>query len=171
MLETKLITVKSQLEKNEIKLSDALLFTVRFLTSKVDKKQLAWLNRELLGYLREDLDSFFDKNRESEFPLPSYRFLEGAWGRECKDGMIIHVQTPRLKEKQIFCNIGIQQIETQLKELKDMDPQSFESNVFCMSFDPTTGAQFYCHASELEKIYQSVRERLMEFIDSVRLDK
>ena len=80
--------------------------------------------------------------------------------------MIIHLETPRLKEKRIFCNIGIQQIETQLLELKEKNSEPMEDNVFCMSFDPATGAQFYCNATELEKIYLSVKQRLLDFIDS-----
>lgn len=166
MIEGKLLNVRYQLERKEIKLSDALLITARFLNNQLKKKQLTWLNRELLGYLKEDLEGFFNAKDESKFPLPDYRFLRGSWGRECDDGMIIHLETPRLKEKRIFCNIGIQQIETQLLELKEKNSEPMEDNVFCMSFDPATGAQFYCNATELEKIYLSVKQRLLDFIDS-----
>lgn len=154
-----------------MKLSDALLFVSRFLTNKVEGHKLTWLNRELLGYLKEDLEPIFDERKkvsearsklDRSLPVPSYRFLTGAWGRQNSDGMVIHIEIPRLKEKKIFCNIGIQQIETQLSQLDDP-----AMNVYCMSFDPTTGAQFYCYAEELDRLYLSVSNRLIDFIDSI----
>lgn len=170
MLETKLVTIKGQLARGEIKLSDALLIISRVLNRKISGKRLLWMNRELLGYLQEDLKSLLNESglqfEKAHMPVPEYRFLAGVWGKPDRDGRILHLDTPRLKEKRIFCNIGIQQIETQLETLnrsKDVD------NIFCMSFDAMTGAQFFCTAEEIERLYGSVSRRLIDFIDSVDL--
>ncbi|MBI1272222.1 hypothetical protein GC174_17475 [bacterium] len=168
MLETKLVTIKGQLARGEIKLSDALLIISRMLNRKISGKRLLWMNRELLGYLQEDLASLTNESgpqfEKAHMPIPEYRFLAGVWGKPGGDGRIFHLETPRLKEKRIFCNIGIQQIETQLATL---NRRKGVDSIFCMSFDALTGAQFFCTAEEIERLYGSVSRRLIDFIDSV----
>lgn len=162
MLETKLETISAKLSNGELKLSDALLFVARFLNGKVPTSQLVWLNRELLGYLKEDLESIFTNSRSIVPPLamPEYRFLNGSWGKAFQTGEIETLDHRDKIDKQVFCNIGIQQIETQLFEL-----EKTSYNVFSMCFDPKTETQFYCYTDELKRLYQSVTDRLIRFIE------
>ncbi|HMP52721.1 MAG TPA: hypothetical protein PKD05_14300, partial [Candidatus Melainabacteria bacterium] len=97
MLETKLVTIKGQLARGEIKLSDALLIISRMLNRKISGKRLLWMNRELLGYLQEDLASLINESgpqfERAHMPIPEYRFLTGVWGKPGRDGRIFHLET------------------------------------------------------------------------------
>jgi hypothetical protein len=168
--------LRLQLRARQIKVSDALLLLLRFLRPSLPNERLAWLNRELLGYGKEDLEAFYDKPRlgnlysifqqpkrsQLKMKIPHYRFLIGTWGRVDGGGKFITVTDANLVEKSIFCNIGIQQIETQLEEIEEP-----LTSLFSMSFDEETGAEFYCRSKELLRIYEAVRYKLVEFIETV----
>ena len=178
MLHRQLLQIREQLEVGDLKVSDALLMISRSLRAKVEEPRLVWLNRELLGYRKEDLALFYERPKfgisyllgshklgnykRDDLEVPSYRFLMGAWGKVDRQGKLVCVQEPRLASKSIFCNIGIQQIETQIDE---MDEPS--SSLFSISADQATGAEFYCWSRELFRIYEAVREKLLTFIDEV----
>jgi hypothetical protein len=176
MLYQQLEKLRVQLRRREIKVSDALLLLLRFLRQKLPGERLTWLNRELLGYSRDDLDAFYEKPKTPSFTIlfstprrdrivmevPEYRFLIGTWGRLDNRGKFVTVTDAHLVEKSIFCNIGIQQIETQLE---DMDEPL--TSLFSMSFDEGTGAEFYCWSKELLRVYEAVRFKLVDFIDVV----
>jgi hypothetical protein len=61
MLHQKLLQIREQLEAGDIKVSDALLMVSRCLRGKISDARLVWLNRELLGYRREDLAVFYER--------------------------------------------------------------------------------------------------------------
>ena len=178
MLDRQLLQIRERLTDGDLKVSDALLMVSRCLRSKVDDRRLVWLNRELLGYRKEDLAVFYERpkfglaylfgsnplvtpKREYE-EVPTYRFLMGAWGKVDRQGKLLCVQEPRLVSKSIFCNIGIQQIETQIDDMEDPS-----SSLFSISADQATGAEFYCWSRELFRIYQAVKDKLCSFIDSI----
>lgn len=178
MLDRQLLQIRERLTDGDLKVSDALLMVSRCLRSKVDDRRLIWLNRELLGYKKEDLAVLHERpkfglaylfgNNSLIAPrleyeeVPTYRFLMGAWGKVDRQGKLLCVQEPRLVSKSIFCNIGIQQIETQLDEMEDPS-----SSLFSISADQATGAEFYCWSRELFRIYQAVKDKLCSFIDSI----
>jgi hypothetical protein len=176
MLYQQLEKIRLQLRRREIKVSDALLLLLRFLRQKMPGDRLTWLNRELLGYSKDDLSAFYEKPRfhklsslfqapgqnRNPAQVPEYRFLIGTWGRLDQRGKFVTVTDARLVEKSIFCNIGIQQIETQLE---DMDEPL--TSLFSMSFDEGTGAEFYCWSKELMRVYEAVRFKLVDFIEVV----
>ncbi len=173
MLYRQLTQIRAQLSAKEMNVSDALLLVSRCLRQKLAPDRLVWLNRELLGYRKEDLSGFYDKPRfgglavlfqakRSELEVPQYRFLLGAWGRIDGHGKLLCVHEPRLMEKTIFCNIGVQQIETQLEEMSEPG-----SSLFSMSADQETGCEFYCWSRELVRVLESVRAKLCQFIDTV----
>jgi len=174
MLYHQLKQIRGQLRRREMKVSDALLITSRYLRERMPPERLIWLNRELLGYRKDDLAGLYEKPRfpqlsmflpqpkKFELEVPSYRFLNGAWGTLDDSGKLVCIKAPHLLERNIFCNIGIQQIETQLEE---MDEPS--TSLFSMSADEATGAEFYCWSSELVRVYDSVRTKLCEFIETV----
>src|SRR5579885_2121910 len=134
MLLSKLETIRDQLSRREMKLSDALLLILRFLRGNVAEEKLVWLNRELLGYRPDDLESagaesysnilnFFRPRHFEPFrqtlEIPRYRFMSGVWGHIDRMGKLVAVMAPELAQRQIFCNIGIQQIEIQLEETEN----------------------------------------------------
>jgi hypothetical protein len=173
MLYRQLTQIRAQLGAREMNVSDALLLVARCLRQKLPGERLLWLNRELLGYRKEDLAGFCDKPRfgglsalfmgkRNELEVPQYRFLLGAWGRIDGHGKLLCVYEPRLLEKSIFCNIGIQQIETQLDEMEDPGV-----SLFSMSSDQASGAEFYCWSRELVRVMEAVRAKLCDFIDTV----
>jgi len=174
MLYQQLKQIRGLLRRREIKLSDALLIVLRYLRNKLPAERLIWLNRELLGYCKDDLPTLYERpkfiqqfslfrmQRTVELEVPEYRFLTGSWGRLDQDAQFICVQAPHLSDRNIFCNIGIQQIETQLQEIDNP-----VTNMFSMSADELTGAEFYCLSTELVRVYDAVRLKLCQFIETV----
>jgi hypothetical protein len=175
MLNQQLRQIRGLLRRREIKLSDALLIVLRYLRNRVPAERLLWLNRELLGYTKEDLPALYEKPKSKQFNLfktplkhialavPEYRFLNGTWGKLDDDGELITVDVPRqLGESCIFCNMGIQQIETVLDEIDTPD-----THMFSMSADAETGTEFYCWSTELVRVHDAVRLKLCQFIENV----
>ena len=189
MLHQQLSRLKSQLHKKEINVSDGLLMALKALrgSANIDEESLTWLNLELLGYRPEDLETLSQAtasptqssglakivrlwspartNKVDQIKAlrpPDYRFLQGAWGHIDQSGRLLTVteSTTGLTHKSIFCNIGVTQLESQLLEMDD--PMS---GLFSMSFDSATGLEFYCYSKELVRILDSVREKLIDFID------
>ncbi len=177
MLYHQLNRIREQLAVKDLSVSDGLLLTSRALRGKLPELRLTWLNRELLGYRAEDLETLGEKEakrpsfskivqllapvkKQPELEVPVYRFLSGTWGILDGSGKLAKVLEPQLLEKSIFCNIGMQQLESQLNEMDD--PMS---GLFSMSFDQQTGAEFYCYSRELVRIQESVRLKLSQFID------
>lgn len=176
MLVHKLESIRHQIEDREMKLSDALLLVLRCLRDRIPEERLVWLNRELLGYRQDDLEALSEHpmglqlflawisepRRRPLLEVPSYRFLDGVWGRIDRSGKLVSVMEPELCQRQIFCNIGIQQIELQLDEIDHP-----HDALFSLSFDERTGAEFFCESQELERVYDHVRFKLIEFIDKL----
>ncbi|MBU6450297.1 MAG: hypothetical protein KGS72_00855 [Cyanobacteria bacterium REEB67] len=176
MLYQQLSRIRGQLAKRDLSVSDGLLLALRALRGKFSESRLTWLNRELLGYRPEDLETLGEKEpkrgsfskivlmwaptRKPEVEAPNFRFLAGTWGRMDAHGQLSKVAEPQLMEKSIFCNIGIQQLEAQLSEMEDP-----LEGLFSMSFDRDTGAEFFCYSRELVRIQDAVREKLVQFID------
>jgi hypothetical protein len=172
----KLLEIRQGLIYRETKLSDALLMVLRCLRSKIEERRLLWLNRELLGYHEEDL-ALFDERPKSvfsnlifwakkdELSAPQYRFLMGTWGNVDRDGRFMPRPIPRFDRKHVFCNIGVQQLEVRLDELRAAGVTFFN-----LAIDPPTGADYFCQTSELVRINESVRERLCLFIGTVVQD-
>jgi hypothetical protein len=172
MLYQQLQQILLQIESKKIKVSDALLIVFRYLRNNLPADRLIWLNRELLGYRSDDLESLYDQNPfkqislvdwdngDEEIAVPSYRFLDGTWGNLDQDGLLVPSERKHLHQRMIFCNIGIQQLETQIDELGQ------RRALFSMSND-SSGAEFFCTSDELTRIHDEVQQRLSVFIRSV----
>lgn len=172
----KLESIRHQIVDREMKLSDALLLVLRCLREIVPEERLVWVNRELLGYRQDDLEALSEQHmglniflawisesrKRPVLEVPSYRFLDGVWGRIDPTGRLIAVVEPELAQRQIFCNIGIQQIELQLDEI-----ETPTDALFSLSYDERTGAEFFCESRELVRVYDHVRFKLIEFLDKV----
>ncbi|MBX3148993.1 hypothetical protein KF728_02465 [Candidatus Obscuribacterales bacterium] len=176
MLLNKIESIRHQVADRELKLSDALLLVLRSLRERMPEERLTWLNRELLGYRQDDLEALSDQRmglnmflawisesrRRAPLEVPGYRFLDGVWGRIDRSGRLVSVMEPELSQRQIFCNIGIQQIELQLDEMEHPTEA-----LFSLSFDERTGAEFFCESAELVRVYEHVRAKLLEWLDKV----
>jgi hypothetical protein len=171
MLYHQLQQIREQIETKKIKVSDALLVVFRYLRDSLPAQRLMWLNRELLGYRSDDLEplynqhpfkpfSYNDSDLNGEPAVPEYRFLTGTWGKLAADGSLVPSPRKHLHQRMIFCNIGIQQLETQIEELGG------RRALFSMSSD-ASGAEFFCTADELTRIHEDVQSRLCVFITSV----
>ncbi len=177
MLYQQLNRIREQLAVKDLSVSDGLLLVSRALRGKLPEARLLWLNRELLGYRPEDLETLGEKEvkrpsfskivqllapvkKQPELEMPVFRFLSGTWGILDNNGKLAKANEPQLLEKSIFCNIGMQQLESQLDEMAD--PMN---GLFSMSFDQQTGAEFYCYSRELVRIQEAVRLKLSQFID------
>jgi hypothetical protein len=174
MLHRQLKNITGQLRQGDLKVSDALLITSRYLRPCLPPDRLLWLNRELLGYRKDDLSAIYERRRSSQFQvlvqaprrpfleIPTYRFLSGVWGKVDNFGRLVCREEPHLSDKCIFCNIGIQQIETQLAEMEEP-----LTSLFSMSIDEDSGLEFYCWSKELVRVHEAVRAKLCEFIETV----
>jgi len=174
MINQQLRQIRSLLRRREIKLSDALLIVLRHLRTRLPAERLLWLNRELLGYTKEDLPQLYEKSRMKHFSIfrltskpceleiPEYRFLAGTWAKIDEDCHLVGASEPHLNDRSIFCNIGIQQIETQLEEIDNPS-----AHMLSMSADTETGSEFYCWSTELVRINDAVRNKLCQFIEIV----
>lgn len=176
MLVDKIESIRDQVYDREMKLSDALLLVLRCLRERLPEDRLTWLNRELLGYRQDDLEALNEHHmglnmflawisetkKRTPLEVPGYRFLDGVWGRIDRAGRLVSVMEPELAQRQIFCNIGIQQIELQLDEMEHPTEA-----LFSLSFDERTGAEFFCESAELVRVYEHVRAKLIEFLDKV----
>lgn len=175
MLYQQLTRIRGQLALKELSVADGLLLSLRALRGRIPEEKLLWLNRELLGYRPEDLQNLGNETRKggisrivllwaparkSELEAPVYRFLNGTWGHMDDSGTLTTVIDQQLTEKSIFCNIGLQQLESQLAEMDDP-----EGGLFSMSFDSRSGAEFYCYSRELVRIQETVRVKLCQFLD------
>jgi len=170
----KLSEIRQRLVSREINLSDALLMVLRCLRSRIEERRLRWLNRELLGYCQEDLALFRFKSKtvlsnlifwvkkDDQLAVPEYRLLSGTWGKVDRDGIFVPLQASRFGHKQVFCNMGVQQLELQLDELTAAGVKFFN-----VTIDPSTGAEFFCSRSEMLRINEAVRQRLCLFINTV----
>lgn len=180
MLYHQLNKIRGQLSRKELSVSDGLLLTLKALRGHLPEAKLTWLNLELLGYRPQDLEALNQEplkskglykivllwspakpnNHQIERP-PSYRFLQGAWGKLDELGRLNTVSNLKgLSEKSIFCNIGLTQLEAQLEEMED--PMA---GLFSMSLDQESGLEFYCFSKELVRIQEAVRTKLCHFID------
>lgn len=180
MLYHQLNKIRGQLSRKELSVSDGLLLTLKALRGHLPEAKLTWLNLELLGYRPQDLEALNQdhlktkglykivllwsaakpNNHQIERP-PSYRFLQGAWGKLDEMGRLNTVSHLKgLSEKSIFCNIGLTQLEAQLEEMED--PMA---GLFSMSLDQESGLEFYCFSKELVRIQEAVRTKLCHFID------
>jgi len=172
MLYQQLRQILLQIESKKIRVSDALLIVFRYLRNSLPADRLIWINRELLGYRSDDLEALYEQNPFQQFALsdwqtsddevavPAYRFLNGTWGNLDENGVLVPSQRKHLQQRMIFCNIGIQQLETQIDELGQ------RRALFSMSNDGN-GAEFFCTSDELERIHDEVKGRLSVFIRSV----
>jgi len=79
-----------------------------------------------------------------------------------EDCHLVGASEPHLNDRSIFCNIGIQQIETQLEEIDNPS-----AHMLSMSADTETGSEFYCWSTELVRINDAVRNKLCQFIEIV----
>ena len=163
--------LSAKLDSRDILVSDAILKALKVLRIFYGNEKLQFFNRELLGYLQEEMDEIeASKKRREEEMLPksqqdqlvSYRYLTGFWVEESilrrgvKTIACLHTQKTSL-----FCNYGVGEIE-QLMARLHCDDQNYVG----IKLSENSSRVFLCRASQIFRLYSSIRHQVKLKIDS-----
>lgn len=161
--------LSAKLDSRDILLSDAILKALKVLRIFYGNEKLQFFNRELLGYLQEEMAEIeTSKRRREEEMLPedqlvSYRYLTGFWVEESilrrgvKTIACLHTQKTSL-----FCNYGVGEIE-QLMARLHCDDQNYVG----IKLSENSSRVFLCRASQIYRLYSSIRHRVKLKIDEL----
>lgn len=161
--------LSARLDSREILLSDAILKALKVLRIFYGNEKLQFFNRELLGYLPEEMaDIELSKKRKEELlstddQLVAYRFLSGLWVEESmlKRGVRTIACLP-LQKTTLFCNYGVGEIE-QLMARLHCDDQNYVG----IKLSESSTRVFLCRASQIYRLYSSIRHQVKLRIDSL----
>jgi hypothetical protein len=164
--------LSAKLDLRDILLSDAILNALKVLRIFYGNEKLQFFNRELLGYLQEEMAEIESrKKRREENTLPenqreqlvSYRYLTGFWVEESilrrgvKTIACLHTQKTSL-----FCNYGVGEIE-QLMARLHCDDQDYVG----IKLSENSSRVFLCRASQIFRLYSSIRHQVKLKIDEL----
>lgn len=159
--------LSAKLDARDILLSDAILKALKVLRIFYSDDRLTFFNRELLGYLSEEMaeiDASRKCNEEGLLvgePLTAYRYLTGFWIDESllKRGVrtIACLQTQKTG---LFCNYGVGEIE-QLMARLHCDDQHYIG----IKLAEKSSRVFLCRASQIYRLYSSIRHQVKLKID------
>jgi hypothetical protein len=161
--------LSAKLDSRDILLSDAILKALKILRIFYSNEKLQFFNRELLGYLQEEMADIeaSKKRREDglvvEEQLVAYRYLTGFWVEEAilKRGVktiaCLHTQKTTL-----FCNYGVGEIEQVMAKLHCDD-----QNYIGIKLSESSTRVFLCRASQIYRLYSSIRHQVKLKIDEL----
>lgn len=161
--------LSARLDSRDILLSDAILKALKVLRIFYGNEKLQFFNRELLGYLPEemaDIESCKKRNEEllsNEVQLVAYRYLTGLWVEESllKRGVRTIACLP-LSKSSLFCNYGVGEIEQLISRLH-CDDQHYIG----IKLSESSTRVFLCRASQIYRLYSSIRHQVKLRIDSL----
>jgi len=161
--------LSARLDSREILLSDAILKALKVLRIFYGNEKLQFFNRELLGYLPEEMaDIELSKRRKDELlsneePLAAYRYLTGLWVDESilKRGVRTIACMP-LHKTSLFCNYGVGEIEQLIARLH-CDDQHYVG----IKLSESSPRVFLCRASQIYRLYSSTRHQVKLRIDEL----
>ncbi len=172
--------LSAKLDSRDILLSDAILKALKILRIFYGNDKLQFFNRELLGYLNEEMveieackrrkeeggSSTGDSSKKDlvkEEQAVAYRYLTGFWVEESvlKRGVktiaCLHSQKTTL-----FCNYGVGEIEQVMAKLHCDD-----QNYVGIKLSENSTRVFLCRASQIYRLYSSIRHQVKLKIDSM----
>ena len=161
--------LSARLDSRDILLSDAILKALKVLRIFYGNEKLQFFNRELLGYLPEEMaDIESSKKRKEELlstddQLVAYRYLTGLWVEESllKRGVRTIACLP-LSKSSLFCNYGVGEIE-QLMARLHCDDQHYVG----IKLSESSTRVFLCRASQIYRLYSLIRHQVKSRIDSL----
>jgi hypothetical protein len=172
LLSEALKDLSAKLESRDILLSDAILKALRIFRIFYTDEKLGLFNRELLGYLQEEMQDIEDSRvkHEQGFVFPkqvvAYRYLTGFWVSESilKRGVktIACLQSERIP---LFCNYGVGELELLLARL-NVDEETYIG----IKLVPNSKEVFLCRASQLYRMYSAIRQVIKNRIDELILE-
>ncbi|MBA3993607.1 MAG: hypothetical protein C0469_08775 [Cyanobacteria bacterium DS2.3.42] len=164
--------LSAKLDSRDILLSDAILKALKILRIIYGNEKLQFFNRELLGYLQEEMaDIEASKKRREEGLNPenqqdqlvAYRYLTGFWVDESilKRGVktIACLQTQKTS---LFCNYGVGEIE-QLMARLHCDDQNYVG----IKLSESSPRVYLCRASQIYRLYSAIRHQVKLKIDEL----
>jgi len=161
--------LSAKLDSRDILLSDAILRALKVLRIFYGNEKLQFLNRELLGYLQEEMAAIEASKKRKEEMLSSeeqsvaYRYLTGFWVDEAilRRGVraiaCLHTQRTSL-----FCNYGVGEIEQLIARLHCDD-----QNYVGIKLSESSSRVFLCRASQIYRLYSSIRHQVKLRIDQL----
>jgi hypothetical protein len=161
--------LSAKLDSRDILLSDAILKALKILRIIYGNEKLQFFNRELLGYLQEEMAEFeASKKLTEEQLLPgehlaAYRYLTGFWveesilKRNVKTIACLHTQKTSL-----FCNYGVGEIEQLMARLHCDD-----QNYIGIKLSESSSRVFLCRASQIYRLYSAIRHQVKLKIDAL----
>lgn len=164
--------LSAKLDSRDILLSDAILKALKILRIIYGNEKLQFFNRELLGYLQEEMAEIEDsrKRREEELnpeyqqdQLVAYRYLTGFWVDESilKRG-VKTIACLQNQKTSLFCNYGVGEIE-QLMARLHCDDQNYVG----IKLSENSPRVFLCRASQIYRLYSAIRHQVKLKIDEL----
>jgi hypothetical protein len=163
-------TIKTELKSGSISASDAIIKGLVFLRQVLPSERLLLLNRELLGYLDDevvricleinnlsgdDVSSLWTKK------IPIYRVLRGTWVPLATSELTYVILKKQHGTEFCFYSEGLISLEERLEELKN------NGNLLCrLSLDPNGKATFVVHSQDLLTCYEYIREQVANLLQS-----
>jgi hypothetical protein len=167
--------IRSRVASGRLSLTDAILSMLKICRSIFPDEYMRPLNRELLGYLPEEVESFAenlesllasykDKSEEPKYNSndlkPSYRLLPGSWVSYAQTLIPTLVDQNSVPEEHLFYAEGIMELEDLLNRV------SISDNVWvCVAADRNNKAAFMCTTKNLQSMYDLIRAKILDYLD------
>ncbi len=161
--------LSAKLDSRDILLSDAILKALKVLRIFYSNERLQFFNRELLGYLQEEMVEIeASKTRKeegavAEQQIVAYRYLTGFWVDESvlKRG-VNTIACLHSQKISLFCNYGVGEIEQLIARLHCDD-----QNYIGIKLHEGSSRVFLCRASQIYRLYSAIRHQVKLKIDSL----
>ncbi|HEY9786030.1 MAG TPA: hypothetical protein V6D17_11550, partial [Candidatus Obscuribacterales bacterium] len=160
-----------QLSEKQILVSDAILSSLKILRIVYDGERLTPLNRELLGYLDEEVKEFERLWREADHlsiaqlgrqGVPTYRMINGFWVEQTGSSRLRKTPSYSGSRGTIFANFGAVELELLLARFK-----GDEGSYVGIKFENDGNSVFMCRSSQLFSVYSAIRENVRTQIEQL----
>ncbi|HNB24188.1 MAG TPA: hypothetical protein PKZ32_17345 [Candidatus Melainabacteria bacterium] len=161
--------LSAKLDSRDILLSDAILKALKILRIFYGNEKLQFFNRELLGYLQEEMADIEASRKRKEEGLvveeqkAAYRYLTGFWVDESilRQG-VKTIACFNTQKATLFCNYGVNEIEQVMARLHCDD-----QNYVGIKLSEKSTRVFLCRASQIYRLYSSIRHQVKLKLDSL----
>lgn len=155
--------LSDRLASREILVSDALISALKVLRIIFGAERLCDLNRELLGYLDEEVVEYENAGNETQkLRIPEYRMISGFWMPEFLIRRGISMPCGTGIRSSVFCNFGACELEQMLARMRSDD-----TTYVGIKINPDNGMIFMCRSSQLFRLYSEIRKHVCDKIDEL----
>jgi hypothetical protein len=160
--------IRKEMAAGRLPVSDAILLILKVCRGSLRQTHLQFLNRELLGYLEEEMGEAKCRQVDgkpdwlnSSAHDKQHRLLSGFWVSLTPVRALAVVRQPSQRDTIIY-NEGMSELEATLDRVSISD-----LNWVSIAVDTPRNAAFMCSTSSLQVVYDGARAQLCDFIDSV----